>query len=257
MAPRSIWNGTVAFGLVRVPIKLYSAIDPKGIAFREVHTKDNSPLKHRLVCKKEGKVVGRDEIAKGYEVGADKYVLLEADEIKAASSERPKTIEVEEFVDVEAIDPFYYAKSYYLGVRDLDEPYALFTAALTKTGKAGIGRFNFHNREYLCAIRADGDRLIMHTLRFHDEVVQPDEMELPPNRKAPTDKEVSLARKLVEGLTEDFSPGEFQDEYREAVMDLIERKAAGKKAPKKRRKKRQSSDDLADALEKSLAAQGS
>ncbi len=256
MAPRSIWNGTVSFGLVRVPIKLYSAIDPKGIAFREIHTKDDSLLKHRLVCKKEDKVVERSEIAKGYEVRPDRYVLLDADEIKAASGDRPKTIEIDEFVDVTAIDPFFFAKSYYLGVRDFSEPYELFAAALTETGKAGIGRFTFHNREYLCAIRADGERLMLHTLRFDDEVIKPDDIDLPGGGKAPTKKEVTLARKLVEGLTEDFEPGEYQDEYRAAVMDLIDRKAAGKKAPKKRRRKRQKADGLADALEKSLAAQG-
>lgn len=256
MAPRSIWNGTVAFGLVRVPIKLYSAIDPKGIAFREIHTRDQSLLKHRLVCKKEGKVVERSEVAKGYEVRADQYVLLDAEEIKAASGDRPKTIEVEEFVDVDSIDPFFFTKSYYLGVRDSSEPYAVFAAALSETGKAGIGRFTFHNREYLCAIRADGDRLMLHTLRFDDEVIKPGDIDLPEGGKEPTKKEVTLARKLVQGLTEDFEPGEFEDEYRSAVMDLIDRKAAGKKTPSKRRKKRQKAGDLSDALEKSLAAQG-
>jgi DNA end-binding protein Ku len=256
MAPRSIWNGTVSFGLVRVPVKLYSAIDPKGIAFREVHEKDGSPLRHRLVCRAEGEIVERSEVAKGYEVGADRYVLLEADEIKAAAGDRPKTIEIEEFVDVEAIDPFYFTKSYYLGVRDVDEPYALFAAALAKTGKAGIGRFTFHNREYLVAVRSRGDRLMLHTLRFADEVVAPDDLDLPEGGKQPTRKEIGLARKLVEGLTADFEPGEFEDEYRTAVMDLIERKAAGKKAPKKRRRKRREEGDLASALEKSLAAQG-
>lgn len=256
MAPRSIWNGTVSFGLVRVPIKLYSAVEPKGIGFREIHVKDDSLLRQRLVCRAEEKVVDRSEVAKGFEVRADRYVLLDADEIKAASGERPKTIEVEEFVDVESIDPFHFTKSYYLGVRDFSEPYALLAAALAKTGKAGIGRFTFHNREYLCAIRADGEQLILHTLRFDDEVIKPEDIELPGGGKTPTKKEVGLARKLVAGLTEDFDPGEYKDEYRVAVMDLIERKAAGKKPPKKRRRKRQGSDGLSDALEKSIAAQG-
>jgi DNA end-binding protein Ku len=256
MAPRSIWNGTIAFGLVRVPIKLYSAIDPKGIAFREIHTKDGSLLKHRLVCKAEGKVVERSEVARGFEVRPDKYVLLDADEIKAVDGAQPKTIEIEEFVDVESIDPFHFTKTYYLGMRDVGEPYALLAAALEKTGRAGVGRFTFHNREYLCAIRSAGERLVLHTLRFDDEVIKPGDIELPSGGKAPTAKEVKLARKLVEGLTDDFEPGEFEDEYRAAVMDLIDRKAAGKKAPRKRRKKRRESGDLADALEKSLAAQG-
>ncbi len=256
MAPRSIWNGTLAFGLVKVPVKLFSAIEPKGIAFREVHVKDDSLLQHRRVCKAEGKVVERDEVKKGYEVAPGEYVLLDADEIKAASGERPKTIEIQEFVDVEEIDPFFFAKSYYLGVRDHAEPYALLAAALDRTAKAGIGRFTFHNREYLVAVRARDDRLVLHTLRFADEIVDPDDLDLPQGGKAPTAKEVTMARKLVDGLTEDFDPGDFQDEYRAAVMDLIEHKAAGKKAPRRRRRKRRESGDLARALEQSLAAQG-
>jgi DNA end-binding protein Ku len=257
MALRSIWNGTISFGLVKVPVKLYSAIDPKGITFREIHVKDTSLLQHRRVCKKENKVVERDEVAKGYEVRPGEYVLLSNEEVKAASGERPKTIEIDEFVEVEAIDPFFFNKSYFLGVRDVEEPYALLAAALRQSGKAGIGRFTFHNREYLVALRAGEDRLFLHTLRYEDEIIEPDDLDLPEGGKKPTRKEVDMARRLVSGLTEDFDPGEFQDEYRAAVMDLIERKASGKKPRKKRVRKREKPDDLAKALEKSLAAQGS
>lgn len=257
MALRSIWNGTISFGLVKVPIKLYSATEPKGIAFREIHVKDNSLLQHRRVCKAEGREVDRSEIAKGYEVRPDQYVVLESDEVKAAAGERPKTIEIEEFVDVEAIDPFYFNKSYFMGVRDVDEPYALLVAALRDSGKAGIGRFTFHNREYLVALHAEEDRLVLHTLRYAEEIIEPGDLELPEGGKKPTRKEVELARRLVEGLTEDFDPGEYQDEYRASVMDLIERKAEGKKPKKKRARKREETGDLSKALEKSLAAQGS
>lgn len=257
MSPRSIWNGTICFGLVKVPVKLYSSVDPAGISFREIHVKDGSPLQHRLVCKSEGKQVSRDEIKKGYEISDGKFILLDEEEIKAAGSARSKRIDVEEFVDVAEIDPFYFAKSYYLGVRDVSEPYSLFAAALEQSGKAGIGRFTFHNREYLAAIRSDGSHLILHTLRFADEVVGEDEIQLPGKGKEPSKKETTLARKLVEGMTEDFDPGQFQDEYRAEVMELIERKAAGKNAPKKRARKKKKPDDLSDALERSLAAQGS
>lgn len=256
MAPRSIWNGTVAFGLVKVPIKVFSAIEPKAIAFREIHTKDNSRLEHRRVCRAEGKVVEKDEIVKGHEVSEGEYVLLAPEEVKAAEPDRPKTIEIREFVEVEEIDPFYFTKSYYLGVRDDAAPYGVLAAALDQTGKAGIGRFVFHSREYLVAIRAGGSCLLMHTLRFSDELLSPTDLELPEARKAPTRKEVKMARRLVEGLTEDFEPGEYEDEYRAAVMDLIERKAQGRKPRKTRRRKRRKADDLTAALEQSLAAQG-
>ncbi|MBN8867849.1 MAG: Ku protein [Solirubrobacterales bacterium] len=256
MALRSIWNGTIAFGLVKVPIKLFSAIDPKGISFREIHLKDDSLLQHRRVCKAEGKVVERDEVAKGYEVSGGEYVLLSSEEIKAAAGERPKTIEIEEFVDAGDIDPFFFNKTYYLGVRDHAEPYALLAAALERAGKAGIGRFTFHNREYLVAVRSQGDRMLLHTLRFDDEIVEPEDLDLPEGGKKPTKKEVTMARRLVEGLTEDFDPGDYHDEYRASVFDLIERKAAGKKAPKRRRRKKKEPGDLTSALERSLAAQG-
>lgn len=241
---------------MKVPIKVYSGIEPKGIAFREVHTKDDSPLRHRRVCKAEGEIVERDEIAKGYEVSGGEYILLAPEEIKAAEGERPKTIELQEFVAVDAIDPFHFNKAYYLGIRDHAEPYAVLAAALAETGRAAIGRFTFHGREYLVAVRAVHERLMMHTLRFADELLAPEDLDLPSGGKAPTRKEVTMARRLVDGLTEGFDPGEFKDEYRAAVMDLIERKAAGKKAPKKRRKKQRPAEDLTTALEESLAAQG-
>lgn len=257
MAPRSIWNGTLSFGLVRVPVKLFSAIEPKGIGFREVHVKDDSPLQHRRICKADGKEVERDEIAKGYEIADGEFLLLDPEEIKAAGGDRGKTIEIDEFVDVTEIDPFLFNKTYYMGIRDHAEPYAVVADALRETGKAGIGRFTFHNREYLVAVRALEDRLALHTLRFADEIVPSGDFDLGGKKgKAPTKKEVGMARKLIAGLTEEFDPGEFQDEYRAAVMDLIEKKAAGKKAPAKRRKKSKKTDDLSDALEKSLAAQG-
>lgn len=256
MAPRSIWNGTLAFGLVKVPVKVFSATDRNAIAFREIHTKDNSPLQHRRICRAEGKEVPKEEIVKGYEVSEGEYVLLAPEEIKAAEPDRPKTIEIDEFVEVEEIDPFYFTKSYYLGVRDQAAPYGVLADALDRTGKAGIGRFIFHGREYLVAVRARDRVLLMHTLRFRDELLSPGDLDLPAAKKSPTRKEVDMARRLIAGLTEDFEPGEYEDEYQAAVMELIEQKAAGKKPQKKRRKKRRETDDLAAALEESLAAQG-
>lgn len=255
MAPRSIWNGTIEFGLVRIPVKLFSAIEPKGVAFREIHTKDNSPLRHRLVCSSEGTTVERSEVVKGYEVGSGQYILLEPEEITAAAGERSKTIRVEEFVETEAIDPFFFAKTYFLGVREHDEAYAVFAHALSRSGKSGLGRFTFHNREYLVAVRAQEDRLFMHTLRFSDEIVSPEDLDIPEG-KEPTRKEIDLARKLVAGLTQEFRSGEYEDEYRDSVMELIDRKAAGRKETKKLRKTKKKTGDLTKALEESLAATG-
>ena len=170
MAPRSIWNGTLAFGMVRVPIKLYSAIEPKGIGFREIHTKDESTLRHRRICRKEGKPVDKDQIGKGYEISSGEYVLLEPDEINAAAGDGAKTIEIEEFVDVSSIDPFQFSKTYFLGCREDATPFSVLSAALEKTGRTGIGRYSFHNGEYLVAVRAFQERLALHTLMFGDAI---------------------------------------------------------------------------------------
>jgi DNA end-binding protein Ku len=172
--PRSIWNGTITFGLVNVPIKLYSATESKSIHFQEVHAKDGASIEHRRICPKEDREVPYKEIVKGYEVKADQYVVLDKDEIKAASGDRGKVVHVEEFVNADEIDPIFYEKTYYVGSREDKDAYRLLHEALRRSGRAGIGRFTFHDREYLVALRALDDVLVLHTLRFHDEVVSGD-----------------------------------------------------------------------------------
>src|SRR3954451_3647416 len=171
MAPRSIWNGTVTFGLVNVPIKLYTATESKTVHFNEVHAKDGARIEHRRICPKEDKEVSYDEVVKGYEVEPDKYVVLEKEELKAAAGDRGKVVELSEFVDAADIDPVFYDKTYYVGAGDEKDAYRLLFETLRRTERAGIGRFTFHDREYLVALRALDDTLALHTLRFADEVV--------------------------------------------------------------------------------------
>lgn len=256
MAPRSIWNGTISFGLIKVPIKLYSATESRTIRFREVHTKDKAPLEHRRICTAEDVEVEYSDIVKGYEIGEDEYVVLSPEEVKAAAGDRGKVVEIEEFVDAGEIDPMYFAKTYYAGFRDDPEPYVLLERALDKSGQAGIGRFSFHNREYLVAIRSRQDVIALHTLRFEDEIVRGKELKLRKPDKQPTKKEVSMADRLIDGLQEPFQPEAYHDEHREQVQKLIDAKAKGKKPKKAKAKKRKSTDDLASALEASLDAQG-
>lgn len=252
MAPRSIWNGTIGFGMVRVPIKLYSATVSHTIRFREVHLKDGSPLEHRRICTKEDSEVPYDEIVKGYEVADGEYVILEPDEIKAAAGDRGKLIEIEQFTDVDEIDPVRIGRSYFAGTRDEPETWALLHRALTESEMAGIGRFTFHNREYLVAVRALGPVIAVHVLKFADEIIHGDELDVADPPEKLTAKERRMAEKLIDGLYEEFDPAAWEDQHRDAVMELIRDKAEGRKAPRRKAKSKRATPDLAAALEASL-----
>jgi DNA end-binding protein Ku len=239
--------------MVNVPIKLYSATESKTVHFREVHVRDGARVEHRRVCSKEDKEVPSDEVAKGYEVSEGKYVVLAKDEVKAAAGDRGKVVRIEEFVETSDIDPVFYDKTYYVGSRDEPDLYRLLYEALGKTGRAGIGRFSFHDREYLAAVRAGDDILVLHTLRFHDEVVAAKELDLPSARKKPAPKEAKMATKLVDMLHEDFDASAYEDTYRDSVLKLIKRKAKGEEIDLMAEEEPEHGDDLAAALEASLS----
>jgi DNA end-binding protein Ku len=254
VAARSIWNGTVAFGLVNVPVKLYTATESKTVSFSEVHVREGARIEHRRICPKEDKEVPYDEVVKGYEVANDKFVVLEKDEVKAAAGDRGKVIALDEFVEAAAIDPVFHDRTYYAGAGDAPEAYRLLHEALRRSGRAGIGRFTFHDREYLVALRAYEDVLALHTLRFHDEVVEASDLEIAtPGQKA-SRKELDMARKLVESLHEDFDPTQYEDTYRAAVLDLVKRKAKGEDIDLAEQEEPGHGDDLAAALSASLGS---
>jgi DNA end-binding protein Ku len=255
MASRSLWNGTISFGAVHVPIKLYSAIQAKSVSFTEVHVADGAKLEHRRFCTKEDKEVPYQEVIRGFEVSSGEYVVLEKEEADAAAGDRTRIVEVEHFVPLADIDPVFYDKPYYVGPRDGGEAaYKLLHAGLEKTGRAAIGRFTFHNREYLAAIRPYGDLLVLHTLRFADEIGGTGVPKPAKGVRKPSEKEVKMAERLVETLHERFKPERYEDTYREAILDVIERKAAGKpiEAPEEDEPSDEG-DDLAAALEASLS----
>ncbi len=255
--PRSIWNGTVSFGVVNVPVKLYSATESKTVRFHEVHLADGSRIEHKRFCSKEDKEVPSEEVVKGHQVSERTFVVLEKDEIAAAAGERSKVIDVEAFVCLDEIDPVFFAKGYYLGAGEKGkDAYRLLHDALEKTGRAAIGRFTFHNREYLAAIRPLGDVLALHTLRFADALVPAQDIEVRSGGKGPAKKEVDMAGKLVESLYEDFDPKRYKDEYREAVLALIERKAAGEQIEAPSEDEEEPAPDLLAALEASLSGSG-
>ncbi|MDA0180505.1 Ku protein [Solirubrobacter phytolaccae] len=253
MAPRSLWNGTLTFGLVNVPVKVFTAQESKSIHFHQVHLKDGARIEHRKVCPKEDKEVPNDEIVKGYELSDGGIVELSKDEIAAAGGANAKLIDVEHFVPAEAIDPIFYDKTYYLGAGDEGEDaYRLLRAALEKTGKAAIGRWVFHDRERLVAVRPLDKLLALHVMNFHDEVVEPDDLDLPSPQKNPTDRELQMAGKLVKSLQAKFVPGQYKDSYRESVLAVIERKRKGEDIEVEAPEPKEETDDLMQALEASL-----
>jgi DNA end-binding protein Ku len=228
MAPRSIWNGTITFGLVAVPIKLYKATESKTVHFHELHRRDEARIQHRRFCSKEDEEVPNDQIARGYEVSEGEYVLLDKEEIAAADPSRGKVIAIEHFVPADEIDPVYYDKAYYVGAQDDGEAaYRVLHAALGKAERVGIGRFVFHNREQLVALRAMDDLLGLSTMRFDDEIVAGDDLDIPSPQKRPSRREVEMAATLVSSLETKWRPEKHDDTYRDAVMKLIDRKAKG------------------------------
>jgi DNA end-binding protein Ku len=255
--PRSLWNGTIAFGLVRVPVKLHSATESKKIAFRERHLADGAAIEHRRVCAKEGREVPFDEIVKGFEVSSGSYVVLSKEEIAVADGAEAHVVEIEHFVNVEEIDPVYYERPYHLSPGRLGEqPYRLLHTALKRSQRVGIGRFVFHNKAHLAAIRALDDVIVLHTMRFADELVPEGELELGEPPKAPSKLEVDTAELLIAQLDSSFEPAGFHDTYRDALMGVIERKARGEaiEAPDAPRVTREG--DLLATLEASLQAGG-
>ena len=251
--PRSLWNGTVAFGLVRVPVKLYSATESKRIPLRERHVSDGAAIEHRRLCVKEGREVPYSELVKGYEVSAGSYVVLTKEEIAVADGPEAHVVEIEHFVSREEIDPAYYERAYYLGPGKLgEESYRLLQAALRRSDRVGIGRFVFHNKAHLVAIRALEEVIALHTMRFADELVAEEELEIVKADKKPSKLETDTAQLLVDQLNADFEPESYENSYRDAVLEMIERKARGEAIEAPETRQTTPEGDLLSALEASL-----
>lgn len=255
--PRSLWNGTIAFGMVRVPVKLYSATESKAVRFRERHSTDGAAIEHRRVCVKEEREVPYGETVKGFEVSSGSYVTLSKDEIAAADGPGAHLIEIEHFAGREEIDPVYYDRAYRLGPGKLgDESYRLLHAALKRSDRVGIGRFVFHNKAQLVALRAIDEVIALHTMRFADELVAAGDLDIPIPQRKPSKLEVSAARALVDQLSSSFQPDEYEDTYRDALLELIERKARGEPIAAPKDEPIAPADDLLGALQASLERQG-
>jgi DNA end-binding protein Ku len=257
---RAIWSGSISFGLLNVPVKLYSAVARRGISLREIRESDGARIRHRRVAEGTDEEVPYEQIVKAFEVTPDRYVPLSKDEIAALAPEKTRAIEVQDFVDLDQIDPIYFDSPYYLGPAEgAEKAYSLLARAMRESGKVAIARFVFRNKEHLAALRPSDGVLTLTTMRFADEVVPPSELDdvLPSGKPKVAKQEVEMAERLIESLTREFDPGAYRDEHREALLALIERKAEGKDvlaAPAPAEPEATRAPDLMSALEESLAA---
>ena len=257
--PRAIWSGNVSFGLLNVPVKLYSATSKQTVRFRELREGDGSRIRHKRVAEEDGEEVPYDKIVKGYEITPDNYVILSRDELAEIDPEKTRAIEIQDFVDLDDIDPIYFENPYYLGPdKGAERAYALLAKAMDEQRKVAIARFVLRNKEHLAAIRPMGNTLTMATMRFHDEVVSPEALDdvLPDGEEKPAKRELEMAKQLIDSLSTDFDAERYEDEYRDKLLALIERKAQGEdivSAPTEEPTPTKAPDLMA-ALEESLAA---
>ena len=229
--PRSIWTGSISFGLVMVPVKLYSALNRKNVRFHQLSGKTGVRVAQKRVDSQSGAEVPYEDIVKGYELAPDRYVVIEPGELEALEPKKTKTIEIEDFVELSQIDPIYYEHPYYLAPGPGGaKSYRLLLEAMEQTSKVGIARVVMRSKEALVAIRPMGDVLEMATMLFADEVLPPERLEELPGRAdvKTTKRELDIAMQLVDSLAGDFQPEKYRDTYREQVLALIERKAEGK-----------------------------
>lgn len=225
---RPIWSGSISFGLVNVPVKLFTAVRKKTIRFHQLHAADGARIQQKRVCSTDGQEVPYEDIAKGYELAPGQYVMIDPDELDALDPETTQTIDIEDFVHLDQIDPLYYDASYYL-VPDArgTKAYRLLLDAMTESGRVGIARVVMRTKQYLCAVRPVGEALVLTTMNFADEVVGAGEIDGLPERQEASERELKMASALIESLTTDWEPDRYHDTYRQRVMEMIEAKAEG------------------------------
>jgi DNA end-binding protein Ku len=228
--PRAIWSGAVSFGLVNIPIKLYGAVSRKTVSFNQLDSRSGARIRYKKVSAADGEEVPSEAIVKGYELSNGSYVTVGDDELASLDPEASRTIDIEEFVDLADIDPLFYDAAYFVAPdKATTKPYALLTQAMEESGKVGIARFVMRSKQYLCAIRPKDGALVLSTMVYADEVNDPTEIpEIADLEDVElTKKELDMARQLIASLSADFDADKFEDTYRNQVLDLIQRKAAG------------------------------
>jgi len=226
---RSIWSGSISFGLVNVPVKLYNAVQRKSVQFHQLHSADLARIQQKRVCSADGQEVAFEDLVKGYEFSPGQYVVVEPEELDALAAKKTRMIEVEQFIDIGEVDPLMFDTSYYVApATGAAKAFRLMVEAMRDAGKVGIGRFVLRQKEHLVALRVQDDTLILVTLVYADEIVSSDTLEDASDAVAEVSgRELAMAHQLIDMLSAPFEPERFQDEYRAALLGLIERKVAG------------------------------
>jgi DNA end-binding protein Ku len=256
---RAIWSGAISFGLVNIPVKLYSAVSRKTVRFHQLDAESGQRIRQQRINPESGEEVPYEQIIKGYEIGPDRYVTITPDELDSLEPQKTRTIDIEDFVELDEIDPIFYDHPYYLAPdTGAGKAYRLLLDAMQEAGKVAIARVVIRSKENLVAIRPHGGVLTMETMLFADEVVPPDSLEelsTADGDQKTSDRELEMAQQLIDSLTSDFEPEKYHDEYRERVLEMIERKAQGEtvvvEAPPEEPKE---VPDLMAALEASIAS---
>jgi len=251
---RPIWKGAISFGMVTIPVKLYTATTSKDVRFRLLHKDDGAPIEEKRFCTADGKEVAWDDLVRGYEVSKGEFVVLDPEEIDAAKPESSTTIEIGDFVEADEIDPVYFEKSYFLEPTEVGgKPFSLLKRALEETERVALARVTIRTRERLATLRVYEDTLMVETMFWPDEIRSTGALDLPEGgEKTVRAKELSMARSLVESLADRFKPDEYTDTYRTALEKLIEQKMRGETRNAKRRKPEPKVIDLMEALKASV-----
>jgi DNA end-binding protein Ku len=249
MPSRSLWTGTISFGLVSVPVRMFSATESKELRFHFLDKQDLEPIAYDKVRRDTGKHVDNDDIVRGFEVEKGRYVPLEDEDLDRLDVELTKTIDICDFVDLDEIDPIYFRKAYYLAPQDgAEKPYRLLARALEETGKVAIAKVVIRNKQHLAALRPWDGTLVLETMYYADEVRQPEQV----NGGRLQKPEVEMAKSLVENLSAKFDPKKYDDTYRKELLDLLKAKAKGKPLPEPEEEPEGEVVDLMAALRESV-----
>lgn len=255
---RAIWKGSISFGLVNIPIALYPATRREELKFRLLRASDLSPVNYKRVAEKDGREVAWDQIVKGFEYEKGKYVVLNEKDFQRVDLEATQTVDIQDFVEVDEIDPMYFYKPYYLEPqKGGDKAYALLRETLEKTGKVGIAKVIIKTRQYLAGVKPLKDALVLELMHFSEELADPEKLNLPKKSAEPGKREIQMAQALVENMSSEWDPKKYKDDYRDALMEVIEEKveAGGKEIEEKPKAKKPPTKviDLVEVLQESLA----